>query len=368
MKVVIVLNTAWNAYNFRGLIIRNLLEKGARVTLISPYDDFVSKLENWGVKHLPLPMDAGGVNPINDLRYLNQLKSLLGAEKPDIILSYTIKPNIYGALAARKLRIPIICNVSGLGTTFLWKGWVKLVAKTLYRRAFKNADFIFFQNSDDRELMTESLNISEVNTGLVPGSGIDLQKFKPSENPKEPFTFLMISRLLIDKGVTEFIAASKQVKLKYPDCTIRLVGAYDASHKRSILPEDFETIKKGRDIEYVGQSDDVRPMIQNAHCVVLPSYREGTPRTLLEGAAMGKPLIASDVPGCREVVDDAVNGYLCQSQEAHSLATSMIKMMEISSGDREKMGKASRKLAEEKFDEEIIWAQYWKKITELVSP
>ena len=367
-KIALVLNTSWNAYNFRKGLIRSFIANGNEVLIIAPEDDYSKDLISWGASYRSITLESTGMNPVKDWKYRNDLKQIFKEENPDVVLGFTIKPNIYGALAARTLGIPMISNVSGLGTTFLWKGWVKKIAVTLYNRAFSRTDFIFFQNADDRKLFLEHVKVSADRTGLLPGSGIDLNEYDsapPSFN--KPLTFLMISRLIVEKGVLEYMQAAKLVRQLHPDVRFELIGKYDPEHKRSISQEQFDTIEE-IGIRYYPETRNIKEVIDRADVVVLPSYREGTPRTLLEAGTMGRPLITTDAPGCREVVDDGVNGFLCKVQSASSLAQKINLFIALTKEEQRSMGLASRKLVEDRFDEKIVIAEYSRKIRQLVSP
>lgn len=366
-KIAFIVNSSWNIYNFRKGLVRRFIEQGDDVLAISPTDEYVPKLEAWGVKHIPVELDGSGLNPAKDYAYLRLLKKILRQEKPDVILSYTIKSNIYGSLAARACKISIICNVSGLGTTFLWKGWLRRAAIALYNRAFRSTDFIFFQNADDRKLFLEQVRVNKSKTGLLPGSGIDLAHFKSSVPAfDQPIKFLMISRLILEKGVLEYLEAARKVSQGRNDIEFFLLGKFDPEHKRSINQTDFEEIVSGKSVKYLGEEDNVKSVIEEADVVVLPSYREGTPRTLLEAAAMSRPLITTDVPGCREVVSDGVNGFLCEATNAESFAQKMELFLALTTDEKKSMGDASRKLVEKRFDENIVIGEYSRKIKQLL--
>ncbi|MCP4459946.1 MAG: glycosyltransferase family 4 protein [Cytophagales bacterium] len=367
-KIAIIINSSWNIFNFRKGLVTSFIEESHEVVAITPNDDYVDQLKEWGVRHVPVKLEGSGLNPMKDMWYVRQLKRILKAEKPNIILSYTIKANIYGSLAARFLGIPIISNVSGLGTTFLWKGWVKRTAIFLYNRAFRSTSFIFFQNGDDRKLFLENVKVSPSKTGLLPGSGINLEdfNFNPPEF-KNPIKFLMISRLILEKGVLEFIQSAESICKTRTNVEFQILGSYEPRHKRSIEELDFESIEKENFITYLGHSDDVKQMISQADVVVLPSYREGTPRTLLEAAAMSRPLIATNAPGCREVVSDGINGFLCDVKSAESLTTKIDLFLALNQEEKRAMGVASRKLVVNKFDEKIVIEEYSRKIKQLLN-
>jgi glycosyltransferase involved in cell wall biosynthesis len=305
-------------------------------------------------------MDNKGTNPVRDaklfLRYLRTLRR----ERPAAFLGYTIKPNVYGSLAAHSLGIPVINNVSGLGTAFIRDTWITRVVKGLYRLALRRSHTVFFQNEDDRRVFVDNKLVTPDRTALVPGSGIDLQRFEPADvlRRQQGFQFLLIARLLYDKGVGEFVDAARLIKPTHPEARCTLLGFLDAKNRTAVSRDDVDRWVSEGIIEYLGSSDDVRPFIAEADCVVLPSYREGTPRTLLEAAAMAKPLIATDVPGCREVVEDGQNGFLCRVKDARDLATKMIGMMEMAPADRRAMGEAGRQKMERQFDERLVIDAY----------
>ncbi|MGC4021610.1 MAG: glycosyltransferase family 4 protein [Cyclobacteriaceae bacterium] len=284
------------------------------------------------------------------------------------MLHYTVKPNVYGTLAAAILRIPSINNVCGLGTIFLKKSWVSAVAISLYKIAFLFPKKVFFQNPDDLNLFVDKKLIKPEVTDLLPGSGIDLKKFTPSNYFRnEKFTFLLVSRLITDKGVLEYIDAIKYLKSVGVDAKFQILGAKDPYHKRGIKLEMIDEWVKAGTVEYLGTAKDVRPFIHKADCIVLPSYREGTPRTLLEAASIAKPIITTNVPGCHQVVDDGYNGLLCRLKDSKDLADKMQAMANFDDETLIKMGANGRKKAELEFDEAIVINRYIQTI-EKVAP
>ena len=359
MKIAIVLNTSWNIYNFRLGLVKELIERGHQVIAIAPLDNYSSKLEEAGCQYIPLTMDSRGANPVKDFALIFELRKLYKKCQPDIILHFTIKPNIYGTFAAWMLGIPVINNVCGLGTVFLKKGIVSMVAKLLYKIAFIYPHHIFFQNKFDQKLFMDKSLCTENPASLLPGSGIDLKHFNPPETKLNThFKFLMISRVIKDKGIEEYVAAAKILKQKGVNATFNLLGQLDPQHKRGISIETFENWKGEGFINYLGTTNDVRTVIADNDCVVLPSYREGTPRTLLEGAAMKKPLIATDVPGCNNVVHHNSNGLLCKLKNIESLAGQMEKMFHMKPEIRAAMGEKGRMLVENNFDEHLVIENY----------
>lgn len=363
MKIAIVLNTSWNIYNFRKGLVEALLENGHKVVTIAPHDKYSDLLTQIGCEHFNVRMDSRGVNPIKDLLLILELYLKYKRAKPDVILHYTIKPNIYGTIAASLLGIPVINNVCGLGTAFLDKNFASRIAIQLYRFAFRFPKKIFFQNHDDMVLFRRKKMVKKGICDVLPGSGIDLNKFTPmNKKKKEKFTFLLISRLIYDKGVIEYIDAVKELKEKGIDAKFQILGAIDEKHRRGIPRKIIDHWLKEGVIEYLGTTGDVRYAISNSDCVVLPSYREGTPRTLLEAASMSKPLIATNVPGCNNVVKDNYNGFLCRLKDSKDLAQKMEKLLHMPEEQIRAFGQNSRKEVEQKFDERYVINAYLNSI------
>lgn len=359
MRIAIVLNTSWNIYNFRMNFIRALTAQGHEVHTIAPADEYTPLLEEAGCIHHRITMDSRGANPIKDSALIAELFLTYRRVRPDIILHYTIKPNVYGTLAAAMLGIPVVNNVCGLGTVFLKDDIVSYVAMFLYKISFRFARKVFFQNPDDLALFLKR-NLSPAHTAdLLPGSGIDLSHFTPSNYKRnETFTFLLISRLITDKGVLEYIDAVKKLRSKGVKARFQVLGAMDPEHKRGIQIDVINEWINDGIIEYLGTTDDVRSHIYNADCIVLPSYREGTPRTLLEAASSCKPIIATDVPGCNHVVKDQFNGLLCKLKDPDDLAEKMEQMSMLADTQLEILGKNGRTKMEAEYDESLVINKY----------
>jgi glycosyltransferase involved in cell wall biosynthesis len=364
--IVLSINASWNVFNFRLGLVKALQAAGYRVVALAPHDRYSERLVEEGMIYEPITMDNKGVSPSRDLALLWRYHRALRRLRPDLFLGYTAKPNIYGSLAAHMLGIPTINNVSGLGTAFIRGGLLGRLVKTLYTVAFRRSRVVFFQNSDDLTQFVSGRIVSPSVARLLPGSGINLSDFAPSQGQSTSAvcTFLLVARLLRDKGIGEFISAARMVKEEYPEARFQLLGPAGAANRTAITPEEVEEWVREGVVEYLGQTDDVRPFIAAADCVVLPSYREGLPRSLLEGAAMGKPLIATDVPGCRAVVEDGVNGYLCPARDPRSLAEAMIRMLRLSAENRAALGAAARKKVEEQFSEATVIRHYLEAIRE----
>ena len=367
MHVLITVNATWNVWNFRRPLVEALIADGHEVTVLAPRDETAAQLEALGCRLLPLEMSVKGMNPARDAALLWRLRRAFRALRPDVVLGFTIKPNIYGALAAKAVGVPFVPNVTGLGTAFLSGGALERVAVALYRRAFRGLPVVFFQNADDRALFLGRGLVGAAQARLLPGSGIDLERFAPIPSPEtaEGPAFLMIARLLRDKGVLEYVEAARLVRRTHPDARFRLLGAADAANRSAIGIETVRGWEAEGVIDYLGTTDDVRPAIAAADCVVLPSYREGAPRTLIEAAAMARPLIATDVPGCRSVVAEGETGLLCEVRSAESLAEACCRMIALGPEGRAAMGVAGRRKMEREYDQAIVVRAYRDAVAEV---
>lgn len=370
-KLLIMTNTTWNLVNFRSGLIAALVSRGFDVVAVAPDDEYRDRLRELGCRYVPLNMDNQGTHPVKDALLLWRYVVVLLRLRPAVVLSYTVKPNIYASLAARLVGVTVINNVSGLGTAFLRGGWLGGVVCSLYRVALRRSHRVFFQNDEDRQVFIEKRLVAPARTGLLPGSGIDLVHFSPlafdgsSLRNGAGLVFLMVARLLWDKGVLEFVEAARRVKALFPESRFQLLGFLDVKNQTAVGRSDVEAWVKEGVVEYLGTTDDVRPFLADADCVVLPSYREGTPRSLLEAAAMGRPLLATDVPGCREVVIDGVNGLLCRLRDSEDLAEKIMQMIAMPMSALLQMGQESRRLAEMRFDEQIVIRKYLEAIDEV---
>lgn len=361
-RVLISINTTWNLVNFRSGLIRALIAEGYEVIAAAPPDAYVDRLLALGCRYEPLPMDNQGTHPGRDLHLFWRYVRLFRQVRPDVFLGYTIKPNIYGSLAAHLMGISVINNVSGLGAVFIRDGWVTRLVRGLYRLAFSRSAKVFFQNEDDRCLFVSGGLVSQAVTERLPGSGIDLARFSPVESQlsdaPRTFRFLLIARLLWDKGVGEYIAAARMVRQSHPDVECCLLGFLDVQNPAAISRKQVAEWEAEGAVGYLGATEDIRPELVRADCVVLPSYREGTPRSLLEAAAVAKPIITTDAVGCREVVNDGVNGFLCKVRDADSLADAMQRMVDLTPLQRDSMGRQGRAKMEREFDEQIVIGRY----------
>lgn len=359
MRIAIVLNTSWNIYNFRMNFVQTLLNKGYEVHTIAPEDDYTHRLVAAGCIHHRVKMDSRGANPIKDSALILELYLIYRRVRPDIILHYTIKPNVYGTLAASLLGIPVVNNVCGLGTVFLKRNLVSFIAISLYRISFRFANKVFFQNPDDMKLFLDKKLVQAKSVDILPGSGIDLKRFRPTAFKRnDKFTFLLISRLISDKGVFEYVEAVRKLRASGLNANFQVLGAMDPDHKRGIAVKVIQEWINSGTIEYLGTTEDVRGYIEDADCIVLPSYREGTPRTLLEAASSSKPIIATDVPGCNHVVRNNYNGLLCKLKDSNDLAEKMLQMASLEDETLKVFGQNGRARMESEYDESVVINKY----------
>ena len=336
------------------------MNDGYQLTIIAPPDKFSHKLRDMGCAVVDLPMAAKGTNPLQDLKLMYTLFRLYLQIAPNFIIHYTIKPNIYGSLAAKWAGIPSLAITTGLGYTFVNDNLVAKVARGLYKLAFRFPEEVWFLNEDDRQAFLEYSLVSGSKAKLLHGEGVNVSHFSPisvSSNNNR-LTFLLIARMLWDKGIGEYIEAARVIKSKYPKTHFQLLGACDVPNPSLISREQISLWESEGIVEYLGTTDDVRTVIANVDCVVLPSYREGIPRTMLEAAAMAKPLIVSDAPGCKDVVIHGKTGFLCKVKNRDSLAAAMELIINQSTQERVDMGMAGRNLVLHKFDERVVIEKY----------
>ena len=334
--------------------------------VIAPQDPAAdARMRELGVERIPIRVERSGLNPWADLKLLARYRSLLKRLRPVAYLGYTIKPNVYGSWAAASLGIPAIPNVSGLGTAFIRGGPLQQIVMMLYRSGFRRAPAVFFQNDEDRQLFVDLRLVRNEQARVIPGSGVDLKHFKPLPVAEGPPVFLLIGRLLRDKGVCEFVEAARLVRRDLPNTRFQLLGPIDPANRTAIGEDQLDCWVGEGIVEYLGTTDDVRPYVAAATAVVLPSYREGLPRSLLEGGAMERPLIATDVPGCRAVIEDGANGYLCTVGDPASLAKSMKRLAELPLEQRLAMGREARLRVQQRFSEEFVIKAYLDVLAEL---
>lgn len=364
---MISVNSAWNLINFRSGLIQALVANDYEVIAVAPPDKYASKLSDLGCRHIPIIIDNKGTNPFNDLLLLIRYVRLFRTEKPDVFLSYTVKPNVYGSIAASILLIPVINNIAGLGSVFNTHGLLNKFVKFLYKIALSSSKHVFFQNDDDRKLFISSKLVSKSVTDIIPGSGVNLLKFLKTPLPNNTkVRFLLIARMLWDKGIGEYVEAARLLNHRGIDAEYCLLGFLDVQNPDAISKKSMKEMISEDNVRYLGISDNVQEEIAKADCIVLPSfYPEGTPKALLEGAAMARPIITTNTPGCKDVVDDGYNGFLCNPRDVYDLAEKMEHIVLMSHAERMKMGLLSRHKAETKFDENFVIQSYLNAIEAL---
>ncbi|MDD5581582.1 MAG: glycosyltransferase family 4 protein [Methylobacter sp.] len=367
-KIIIFANTSWFLFNFNLNLMLHLQKLGYEVVALAPEDDYSTRFAEYGISFNAITMDNKGTNPIKDGLLFVRLVLLLLKQKPACLLSYTPKSNIYASLAARLLHIPIINNISGLGTAFIREDWLTKIVKWLYRLSLKKSSKVFLLNEDDLTIFINNNLVQAEKTELLPGPGVDVQQFSPSDKPNhnKNFIFLLVARMLKDKGIGEFVEATHLLKVQYPHIECQLLGFLDAKSPSAISSAEMQEWVDEGIVNYLGVSDSVVDYLRLADCVVLPSYyREGMPRCLLEAASVGKPIITTDWIGCREVVDDGVNGYLCEPRNINDLKDKMEQMLLLPEWERFQMGYNGREKVLKQFDEQIIIDRYVKAIEQV---
>lgn len=368
--MILCANQAWNLVHFRGGLIRALRERGFRIIAAAPPDpEMQRRLEEMGCEFEPVDIDAAGISPLRDLRTLRSFSRLIRRHRPAAWLSWTIKPNTYGCFVAARHGIPAFPNISGLGTAFIRRSPLTFIAQWLYRVGLRRAPLVFFQNRTDRDLFVDRRLVRADQARILPGSGIDTGHFVSSSGRRPaPRHFLMLARLVADKGVREYVAAARRIRAKWPDARFRLIGPASVANRTAIPREELDRwIAEGL-IEYSGPLEDVRPAIEQADFVVLPSYREGMSRVLLEAAAMGRPAVATDVPGCRDAVADGINGYLCEARSADALARALERAASTSDAEWLKMANAGRERAIREFSQDRVNALYLEALADAGVP
>ncbi len=361
MRVAVVANSAWYLFNFRLNLMRALRAHGCEVLAIGTADGYEHVFAEHGIAFAPFPASASGTNAIREIRAIGRLARTLRDARIELVFSYTPKGNIYSALAGRRAGARCVPNVSGLGRTFIAPSWYTPVVRHLYASAFRRVVQVFFQNPDDLKQFVDQRLVAPSLAQVLPGSGVDLKRFEPEPLPdgfKTAPIFLMVARVLWDKGVREYVEAARIVRRSHPGARFQLLGVLGADNPSAVPEATMRSWVEEGVIEYLGSSRDVRPHLAAAHCIVLPSYREGTPRTLLEGASMGRPVIATDVPGCRETLQPEITGFLCRVRDAADLARTMARLADLPRDRVMAMGDAGRRLMELKFNEQGVIERY----------
>jgi len=358
-RILFLVNHEVVIYNFRLELVVRLLKDGYQVLISSPYGERIKELEELGCISIHTTMDRHGVSILRDMKLLMHYRKILKQYSPSVVLTYTIKPNIYGGVACRMQKIPYIANITGLGTAVENAGFLQSFTSFLYKHALRNAQKVFFQNKENQAFF-EKKRIALGKYGLLTGSGVNLEKYSFVKYPNEDGTvrLVFIGRIMTDKGIKELLEAVNQVHAKHPFFTCDIVGFFEGNtHKTAV--ESFCSLGAGK---YLGVSDEVHEMMSNYHAVVLPSYHEGMSNILLEAAATGRPVLASNIPGCRETFDEGFSGFGFEPRSVHSLVEAIERFIVLSHEKKAAMGLAGRKKMEQEFDRQIVVDAYMREI------
>ncbi|TWT03633.1 glycosyltransferase family 4 protein [Planomicrobium sp. CPCC 101079] len=357
-KILILANNDYGLYKFRKELIQELL-KSNELYISLPMGDSVSELRNWGCKIIETPIESRGTNPFSDIKVLMAYMKILQEIKPDVVLSYTIKPNIYGGLACKFYNVPFIANITGLGTAVENKGILQKITLILYKISLKKARYVFFQNQENQEFF-ETHKLTPAKKVLIPGSGVNLTEYSILDyTSTEKTHFLFIARIMKEKGIDQYLEAAQVIRKKYPHTVFHILGSCEEEEYEDKL---IKMQEKGI-IEYHGMQTNVRKFLEMSHCTIHPTYYpEGMSNVLLESAASGRPIIATDRSGCREIVDDEVNGYLVEAKNSEDLIEKIEKFINLSDEAKKNMGISGRKKVEAEFDRNIVIDAYLSRI------
>lgn len=364
-KIAFVSNTSFSLYNFRLGVMKSFIDEGYQVFAIAPPDRYSELFQQESIQYIPITIDCKGTNFLKDIKFYFEISSLYKKHRFDFIFHYTIKPVIYGSLAARRWNIPSIAITTGLGYVFYRTNWLTYLVLFLYKKALTKVKQVWFLNDDDKEVFMQNRVIREDQAFVLRGEGIDTTYFAPvwAEKKDKKFVFLFLSRLVKEKGIEEYVQAARILKEKYPDIECQVLGNVDIDNPGNLSLDKMKEWDREGYIRYLGASIDVRPYIAQCDCVVLPSYyREGVPRCLMEGMSMGRPIITTNNIGCIELIRDQQNGLMCIVKDADHLAEKMEQMYLLEEPVRREWGLNGRSLIQERFDEKIIINTYHQRI------
>lgn len=357
MKVLIICNCATGLEVFRGMLIKELVNRGNSINVVVPVSDEQKELdaekriEKIKCKLIRIPMERRGMNPVKDFSLFRAYHKTIKDTNPDLIITYTIKPNIYGGFASRILKVPYAVNITGLGTAFQGNGMLRKMVTVMYKVALKKAKIVFFENVENRDVIVDAGIIPKEKTHVLAGAGVDLDHFQYSDYPidTEETRFLFIGRVMQEKGIDELFYAMHKLNENGYRCSLDVLGGFEENYSDKMKQYEAEGW-----LHYHGYQSDIRPFVENAHCFVLPSWHEGMANTNLECAAMGRPVITSNIHGCLEAVEDGASGYLAERKNTDDLYEKMKQMCELSCEERKVMGMAGRKHMEEIFDKKKV--------------
>ncbi|XTR37221.1 glycosyltransferase family 4 protein [Paraclostridium tenue] len=355
-KVLILANHAITISLFRTELVEAMINEGYEVYISSPYGEQLEYFIELGCKLIETPVDRRGTNPKNDFKLLLKYNGILKDINPNVVLTYTVKPNLYGGIACRLNKVPYIPNVTGLGSGFINGGIIQRIVKQLSKISFKKAHKVMVQNSEDLNTLVANNLVRDDNYELIPGSGVNLNKYKVLDFPdkEDPIEFNFIGRVMKDKGIEEFLEAAKEIKSKYHEVKFNIIGMIDQNEYKEII----DKYQKEDIIRYYGFQKDTIKFIKNSTCTINPSYAEGMSNVLLESAACGRPIIASDIPGCREIINNNINGYTFEVKNTKDLTKKIEKIISLKYEERLKMGLAGRLKVENEFDRKIVVEKY----------
>ena len=360
MKILILANNDIGLYNFRKELIEKLIELKHKLYISLPYGERVSDLVNMGCEYIETEVDRRGTNFIKDFKLFNKYRKILKEIKPDIVLTYTIKPNIYGGIVARLKKVPYICNITGLGTATENKSIVQKLIILLYKIALKDVKCCFVQNEENLEFLKKNKITNKEKYKLIPGSGVNLQHFKllPYPDEKEKIKFLFISRIMKEKGIEQYLDTAKYITKKYKNTEFHILGFCEQEYN-----EILNDLQKEKIIYYHGLQKDVIPFLKECSCLIHPSYYpEGMSNVLLEASASGRPVITTDRSGCREIVEDRKTGFIINQKDSEDLIEKVEKFIRLPIEERKNMGQTARKKVEKEFDRNIVINAYLKEI------
>ena len=362
MKILILTNHDLGLYKFRKELLEALL-KDNEVFVSVPKGIFTDKIIEMGCKHIDISFNRRGTNPIADINLYKTYLNLIKEIKPDIVLTYTIKPNVYGGLACQKLNVPYIANVTGLGSAIENGGLLQKISLTLYKAGLKKANKVFFQNEFNRDFMISKKAVSD-NYDLIPGSGVNLEQYQINEFPENnTIDFVYVGRLMKEKGFELYLNSAKYIKEKYPNTVFHVCGPDEDNYREIVKQYNEEGI-----IVYHGYMDDMKQMYKQIQCTIHPTYySEGMSNVLLESLACSRPIITTDRPGCKEIVDDGVNGFVVKQNNQSDLNEKIEKYLSLSYEDRKQMGINGRKKIEKEFDRNIVINKYIEAIKEITN-
>ncbi len=360
MKILFIVNHDIVIYNFRLEIVESFLAAGHEVHISSPYGERINDLIRLGAKFHEISMSRHGVNLFHEWKLLKDYCKLMKMLQPDIVLGFTIKPNIYGAVAARKYSIPFVANITGLGTSIENGGLRRRISLVLYKWGLLSAKCVFFQNAVNRKFFLDNMIVKEEQARLIPGSGVNLETFPIEHYPSEQggIRFLFVGRIMRDKGIGELLQAITALHHECPQVTLDIVGFIEEPYWEELIQNAVQI----GGVRYHGAQRDVRPFYRDCHCIVLPSYHEGMANVLLEASATGRPVIATRVPGCQEIFDEDMTGLGCEPKNATSLLEAMRKFLSLSTEQRKSMGLAARTKMVRQFDRRLVVQAYSKAV------